>query len=377
MFADASTNNPTSWSWNFGDGTTSDLETPAHTFPEPGIYTVCLSVSSICGTSQTCQTIGITCNAPQSNFTYMNSELEVDFTDISTNIPDTWFWTFGDGNSSAAQNPTHTFSSPGNYLVCLQASSVCGSTQRCELITVTCTPPQADFGFTTDELLATFQDSSTTDAVAWLWTFGDGQSSTQQAPMHTYTQPGSYQVCLTASSICGSTQFCDSISVTCSPPWVNYNWIAEDGMVSFFELADNTVTDWSWDFGDGNTSDVPNPIHTYEQSGFYPVCLTATDLCGSNTYCDTIEVVIVDTKEPGSQQVRLFPNPAKDAVWLVVPGQTEGQAVLYTMQGQEAGRWALNGGELRIPLTPYPAGTYLLRLEAANYFWQERLLKLR
>jgi PKD repeat protein len=376
-FADASAHNPTSWSWNFGDGTTSDLENPTHTFPEPGIYTVCLSVSSICGTSQTCQTIGVTCNAPQSNFTYMNSELAVDFTDISTNTPGNWFWTFGDGNSSTAQNPTHTFSSPGNYLVCLQASSVCGSTQRCELITVTCTPPQAGFGFAADELLATFQDSSTTDAVAWLWTFGDGQSSTQQAPMHTYSQPGAYQVCLTASNICGSTQLCDSITVTCSPPWVNYNWIGEDGTVSFFELADNTVTEWSWDFGDGNTSGTPNPIHTYEQSGLYPVCLTAADLCGSSTYCDTIEVVIVGTATPESAPVRLFPNPANDVAWLIAPGLTEGQAVLYTMQGQEAGRWALTGSELRIPLTPYPAGTYLLRLEAANYFWQERLLKLR
>jgi PKD repeat protein len=377
MFTDISTNNPTAWFWDFGEGSTSDQANPTHTFAEPGTYTVCLTASSICGITETCQNINITCNAPQANFSSINSELTVDFIDISINSPDTWLWTFGDGNGSMDQNPTHTFGSPGNYLVCLQASSICGSTQRCELITVSCNPPQAGFGYTADELLISFQDSSTTDAIAWLWTFGDGQTSTQQAPMHTYSQPGNYEVCLTASSICGSTQVCDSIVVSCVPPWVNYNWIAQEGTVSFFQLADNTVTEWSWDFGDGNTSGAPNPVHTYEQSGFYPVCLTATDLCGTNTYCDTVEVMIVHTNEPESARVRLFPNPANDAVWLVAPGLTEGQAALYTLQGQEAGRWPLNGSELRIPLTPYPAGTYLLRLETANYFWQERLLKLR
>lgn len=377
IFADASTNTPTSWSWDFGDGNTSDLENPTHTFAEPGVYTICLTTSSICGTTEICKTLGVTCNAPQANFSFMDTELEMGFTDISTNNPDAWFWTFGDGNSSVAQNPAHTYSSPGNYLVCLQASSVCGSTQRCELITVTCAAPQADFGFSATELQVAFQDSSTADAVAWLWTFGNGQSSTLQSPVHTYATPGTYEVCLTANSICGSTQYCDSLTVSCTPPWVNFNWIAEGGTVSLFQLADNTVTEWNWDFGDGNTSEEPNPIHVYEQSGVYPVCLTAMDLCGTNTYCDTLDIVVVDVKEPTGDAIQLFPNPAGNIAWLSATAGIQGQVTLYNMQGQPIGRWELLDQQLLIPLHQYPVGTYLLRLEAPTFQWQERLLIMR
>jgi PKD repeat protein len=377
IFTDASTNTPTSWSWDFGDGNSSDLPDPSHIFAEPGIYTVCLTSNSICGTTEVCKTIGVTCNAPQSNFTLSDTELEIAFLDASSNNPDMWFWTFGDGSSSIAQNPSHTYNSPGNYLVCLQASSVCGSTQRCELITVTCAPPQANFGYETEELQIAFQDSSAAETIAWLWTFGDGQSSTLQAPVHAYAVPGTYEVCLTANGLCGSTQFCDSVTVDCAVPWVNYNWIAENGFVSFFQLADPTVTEWSWDFGDGNTSDQPNPLHTYDTSGVYPVCLTASDLCGSNTYCDTLEVIIVGVKEPVRASIQVFPNPANKTVQLSTSRAINGQVYLHNMQGQQLGHWAMNGRLLEVPLNNFPAGTYLIRLETQAYRWQERLLILR
>ncbi|NRA49151.1 MAG: PKD domain-containing protein, partial [Phaeodactylibacter sp.] len=373
IFNDISANAPTSWSWDFGDGNFSNEQSPTHTFAGPGIFTICLTSSSVCGTSEICKTVSVTCNAPQSNFSFMGTDLEVDFSDISSNFPNGWFWTFGDGNGSTLQNPSHTYAGPGNYLVCLQASSVCGSTQRCELITVTCTPPQANFGFTADELEVSFLDSTTLDPIAWLWTFGDGQSSTLNEPNHTYQNPGAYEVCLTTSNICGNTQFCDSVTVICSPPWVNFNWIESDGSVSFFQLADDSVTDWSWDFGDGNISNEPNPIHTFLQSGNYPVCLTATDLCGTNTFCDTLEIMIVGVEETTIANIKLFPNPAMEQVQLFAPGISSGQVSLLTMQGQMIGRWEFEGGKSIIPLVNYPSGTYVLQLESETIYWRERL----
>lgn len=376
-FFDLSSNNPTQWAWDFGDGSTSTSQNPSHEYETPGLYTACLTASSLCGATDTCVSLNVTCNAPQSNFTFDLDELTVFFADTSANGPSTWFWTFGDGDTSSVQNPQHTYNSPGNYLVCLQVSSVCGSTQRCELITVSCTPPQANFGFSADELQVAFQDSSTADAVAWLWDFGDGQSSTASSPVHTYALPGTYEACLTVSSICGSTQHCDTVSVSCTPPWVNFDWIAEAGQVSFFQLADNTVTEWAWNFGDGRTSELPNPIHMYDTSGTYTVCLTATGLCGSNTFCDTLDITIVSTRELPAAGLRLFPNPARDWVRLFANGSLKGQVRLYNMQGQWVGEWPMQGRERLIPLSPFPPGAYLLRFIHPTYRWQQRLLILK
>jgi PKD repeat protein len=376
-FTDASNNAPTQWDWDFGDGNNSGIPNPSHTFSEPGTYIVCLTSSSVCGSTEVCQAIMVSCNAPQSNFTVSNNELEVDFTDISTNNPEDWLWSFGDGANSTVQNPTHIYDSPGEYVVCLEVTGFCGSTERCELIEISCTPPQAAFGYEADELQVVFQDSSSDEALSWLWDFGDGQASTLQAPAHTYAGPGAYEVCLTVEGICGSNQFCESIEVNCTPPWVNFDWISEGNTISFFQLADNSVTEWSWDFGDGNTSDTPNPLHTYDSSGEYNVCLTATDPCGTATFCDTLNIVVTDVKEFPAQLVRLFPNPAGQEAWLMAPISAVGQVTLYDVNGREVAEWVMASKELRIPLAPYPAGTYILKLETPDFHWQERLLIIR
>ncbi len=120
-FYDASTGTPTSWTWNFGDGTTSSLQNPVHTYSTQGNYTVSLSISSAnCSDSYTQSiTVGNGGNPSgcQAAYTFTANNLVASFTDVSTGSPTSWSWNFGDGGSSNLQNPSHTYSTAGSYVV--------------------------------------------------------------------------------------------------------------------------------------------------------------------------------------------------------------------------------------------------------------------
>lgn len=135
-FTDASTNAPTSWSWNFGDGGTSTLQNPSHTYTAAGSYTVVLTATNAYGSDSETKTNYITVTVPNTNPpvaafsgtpTSGNIPLTVVFTDASTNNPTSWSWDFGDGGTSTAQNPSHTYTVAGSYTVTLTATNAYGS----------------------------------------------------------------------------------------------------------------------------------------------------------------------------------------------------------------------------------------------------------
>ncbi|WP_342770539.1 MULTISPECIES: PKD domain-containing protein [unclassified Methanoculleus] len=132
QFTDASMGGVTSWFWNFGDGTTSTVQHPNHTYTAPGTYTVSLTASNACGFSTETRTDYITVLAPPvanftANVTEGNAPLVVQFNDTSTGNVTSWSWDFGDGNTSTEQNPVHIYESPGNYTVSLTASNAYGN----------------------------------------------------------------------------------------------------------------------------------------------------------------------------------------------------------------------------------------------------------
>ena len=147
-FTDTSTGGPTSWSWDFGDGTGSTLQHPTHTYSEAGTYVATLTAGNAFGSSTATQTISAApASPPIAQFTAAptsgQAPLAVRFTDTSSGTPTSWSWDFGDGTSSAVQNPTHTFSAPGEYSVILTATNAYGSSTASH--TVTATPPPPDF----------------------------------------------------------------------------------------------------------------------------------------------------------------------------------------------------------------------------------------
>ena len=180
----------------------------------------------------------------------------VTFIDESLNNPITWLWDFQDGTTSTEQNPVHTYTSPGVYRVTLEVTnrSGLGFTSGYVTINSPCTNPDSEHlglrcvgytllrcrngswvpieanskrcgysepvaSFTVSEMGSgtrtyRFEDTSTWSPTTWLWDFGDGATSTEQNPVHTYAEDGTYVVTLTVSNHLGSSTATSEITVS-------------------------------------------------------------------------------------------------------------------------------------------------------------------
>jgi len=143
-----------------------------------------------------------------------------------------------------------------------------------------CIPPVADFDADPDSgyapLTVQFTDNSQNNVNAWFWEFGDGATSTEQNPMHTYQEIGTYTVTLTVTNDCGSDSASAPINAICLEPVANFTADPESGYapltVQFTDTSLNNVTSWLWDFGDETTSEEQNPTHTFNgKSGHLPL----------------------------------------------------------------------------------------------------------
>ena len=239
--------------------------------------------------------------------------LTVNFTDLSTNIPTSWLWDFGDPasgplNTSTLQSPSHIYTSAGTYTVTLTATNAGGFDTEIKTDYITAAlNPVADF--TSDvisglpPLIVNFTDTSTNVPTSWLWDFGDPASgllntSTLQDPTHIYSAPGTYTVSLIATNAGGfDTEIkTDYITVNTPIPVADFTGVPTSGVfpltVNFTDLSTNTPTSWLWDFGDPasgllNTSTLQNPTHIYTSIGTYTVSLTATNAGGFDTEIKT------------------------------------------------------------------------------------------
>jgi PKD repeat protein len=209
-FTDGSASSPSSWSWSFGDGGTSTLQNPSHTYAAPGTYNVCLVTTNICGADTICNNVTV-CAQPLSSFTSTSTGLSATFTNSSTNGT-TSFWNFGDGVNSTQTNPVHVYTSPGTYIVCLITYNACYTDTLCQSVTI-CPLPASAFSFSAAQFVYNFSDNTTGPNTAWAWTFGDGGSSSSQNPSHTYAANGTYLVCLTVTNSCGNDSSCQSLVV--------------------------------------------------------------------------------------------------------------------------------------------------------------------
>ena len=230
QFNDTSSNMPTSWSWDFGDGNTSILQNPVHTYIISGNYAVALTAINALGNNTTTHAGYITVlpPAPVANFsanvTSGTAPLSVLFTDASTNNPTSWLWIFGDGNTSTLKNPVHTYSSVGTYAVNLTATNSGGMNSSVKVGYITVSQPAPVASFVANQtiglplLAIQFTDKSSNAPTSWSWDFGDGNTSTSQNPVHVYSTLGVYTVNLTVSNIGGSSKITKAGYVTVVKP---------------------------------------------------------------------------------------------------------------------------------------------------------------
>lgn len=166
-FTDQSARSPSSWSWDFGDGTSSTVRNPTHVYAQPGGYVVRLTVSNAAGTSVSAPVaivVGEAAGIPIASF-YASpiagrAPLTVTFADTSTNTPTSWSWVFGDGGVATVANPTHTFTAPGTYTVAMRATNGAGGDDA-DPVVIEVRPPAGPPGVTFAALDDSFVDKAT------------------------------------------------------------------------------------------------------------------------------------------------------------------------------------------------------------------------
>ncbi len=296
--------------WTFGDGTASTGINTSHVYQYSGVYYACLTISdanSSC-TSTFCDTVDViapsTCH---SSFTYTASNLisnSVNFTYTgSTNTGTQYYWDFGDGATSNAQNPSHQYAN-GNqsYQVCLIITDGNCTNTYCHEVVIGTPPCNVSFNWLnspTDSSGYTYQfipSPSNPSSAIVTWTFANGISVTQYSPSYTFPGPGTYNVCMNYSipgTTCSGT-LCQNVVIDSAAniPCNAFYTYSVNGSVVHFNYAGSSSTgnQYIWNFGDGSPSSPDqNPTHTYSNtSGIYTVCLTLYNGNCQDSYCDSI-----------------------------------------------------------------------------------------
>ncbi|MEO6547337.1 MAG: PKD domain-containing protein [Ferruginibacter sp.] len=290
--------NAISYQWDFGDGTYSSSASPSHTYKYYGKFKVQLVVTSANGCTDTLRKANfINVVKPQIIFKNLPDSGCVPFTkNFSSNVTSidavtAYHWDFGDGGTSSNQTPVHIYTLPGIYTVTLiiYTAEGCSDTAFLTRAIVTNSRPTAAFSATPKDACAKtpvdFTDESTGNAIKWLWQFGDGATSTAQNPRHIFVDTGFFDVQLIIwNSGCQDTIKHKSY-VHINAPVARFTVPIDCKIPLERKFADNSIgaDEWNWDFGDGTTSTLKNPVHTYALPGLYDVSLLVRN---HNSGCD-------------------------------------------------------------------------------------------
>ena len=241
----------------------------------------------------------------------------VSFTDTSHTNKDivSWAWDFGDGSTSDIQNPSHQYTSTGQYDVELTVTDIDTDTDT-KLVTnfiTVANDPGASFSTSTPNVhtgdIISFTDQSTSNGTItnWFWDFGDGSDSAVQNPYHQYLISGTYTVVLIITDEFGSDTLTRTDYVNIDiPPVAQYTSdlisCLTNTNITFTDQSTTlgTITTWAWDFGDSSQSTLQHPVHQYASPGTYTVELTVTDEFGNNTITKTDYITVSILSGPGS-----------------------------------------------------------------------------
>ncbi|NJK87356.1 MAG: PKD domain-containing protein, partial [Bacteroidales bacterium] len=321
----------------------------SHVYTRNNLYNICLTVTGLNGCfSQICKPIRL----ESVNESFCDVDFSVLLSDTSRSIkvkenaPDVftkWSWNFGDNSLDKGIETTHNYTRDGVFEICLMAtndSTGCVA-QKCKKIAIgdpTATPSLiADFTFITDPVTnrVMFVNQSSGVATKKYWTFGDGTFAPDlDTIVHQYNSARNYSVCLYASNDVNGqvSRICKDVTIKSLECFVDadFSYFVDHDTrkVIFKDESFGTGNSWFWKFDDGTTSARNNPVHIYENQGFYLVSLSVRDtLTGCTDYkseflqvgnanCNADFSYDVDPETNAVQFINLSTGDATNYFWL-------------------------------------------------------------
>lgn len=371
------------WDWGFGDGSPvfSGSNPPPHAYTNMGLYSVSLIVTSLGGCSDTAYNNIAVYPIPEPDYTattacYGTATSFTDLSGIAFGSVESWTYDFNDnGVITNNSNPLHIFSTHGFFDVTLTVASDFGCVADTTYSVLVNAVPTVNFSATSVCLgnATAFTDLTSIlfgSNIAWDWSYNDGATSTLQNSFHTYSNSGIFNVNLTVTSDSGcvadtilpvevfpapDVDFTSDIVVGCEPLTVNFTDL------SLIPPGYNIVW-WLWDFGDGNSSSVQNPLHVFDSAGVFSVILHVK----SGNGCDNSYTI--------ANMITVHPKPVAGFSASPQPTTIIYPHIDFTDNSSGANQWQYDFGDntnaaLQNPQHSYSdTGTYIVQQIVANQF---------
>ena len=352
-----------SWAWDFGDGTTSNLQDPPpHTYNTIGDHVISLVVSNAQGCTDHMW-------LPVHVYAVPDPDIGVQavclgeastFTDLTMTAPgnpvEQWAWDLGDGTTSTLQSPVHTYATAGPYTITLTVTTPYCSGTNSEQVVVEELPVSAfapDVAIGCSPMEVTFLNTST-GAANYIWSFGDGATSNDPAPAHTYTNTTDTAIVRTVQLIAMTAFGCADTSYQQVVVWPGVMAMFAQNAVPGCAPMDVDFTDLStgggtphWDFGDGTTSTDANPSHQYINSTHVLQTFTVTLTVTSPAGCS----------HSAQQNITVYPAPSFEFVAAPDSGCTPLNVTFPAVVGAVLYQWDFGDGS--VGSGPNPMHTYV------------------
>lgn len=383
--------------WEFGDGDSSYKVHPVHYYRAPGKYRVTLVVVTDSGCKDTAVKNRYVHSMPDAGFSVAGACLGDSMHFVNKTVPDSgrpysYYWKFGDGDSSKSKEPLHYYRAPGDYSVTMVAVTGSGCKDSAQAGVAVYPVPVA--GFRAGDVCfgdtVRFTDTSKIDSGSIIerrWNYGDGDSGRGINPVHNYRDSGIHYVSLVVTTSAGCRDSTRG-SVDIYPlPEATFSFRLLGNRYVEFSPDDSILTRFHWEFGDGNSTTKTAPVHRYPQPDTFTVILSTTNRYGCTSQDSKLVVVSKsgikgkDTRErPG---LKVYPNPSGKSLIIryKLPRPGNLTLILTGIPGKDkiilySGRGKAGTNEYRLDheLRDLSPGIYLLRLVTGNTMITRKLV---
>ncbi|MBC7425510.1 MAG: PKD domain-containing protein [Bacteroidia bacterium] len=367
--------------WQFGDAGYSSSTNGVHAYKSEGIYNVKLTmISEFNCTDSITKQITIK-SAPVAAFSYdractVNSTI---LTNTSTSKPGQnpqYIWSYDDGSSQTTPNTTHKWSSKGLHTVSLSVMQANGCEASVSKTVDVLVQPKANFTITDGcsgvESIIVNKTTVEEGTLSNMWEFGDGATSNQFDPVHTYVTSTSqtYNIKL-VSTVGGCNDTAQKVVTISQAPscgfTVKHDYV--NGLNAYtFSPDNNTYSEYHWQFGDGGASSNNKPSYVYSNEGVYSVIMKATNNIGCN--CEQTFKLKIDNNSSvenitTENNINLFPNPSTGKVTITIDGNSNTNELnVYNMLGELVITYPSGNTAGEIDLSGYANGVYLIKIKS-------------